>query len=646
VKVRTFIICILCLFILLLSVLLYIEFKDKPSLSSVNPNLETSEQGHGNHINKDEFNNINARINAQNKATSAQKQLAKELSNEHINNNSTTSSNSPSSQTSTSTPSIVRNNANSNFDRNTNKIIQSKSNSHPYSDDSIQISSGNEINNIYPKSDQPSNTKEASLELSENDLDKDKSEDAKQLSDEPLQSEPQIIIAGDIAGKVVDDEGVTLANVIVVATPFDVAEGQDSTARQRLTTQTNSEGSYVFANVATASYKICNIATNNISRSCIQLLPPQKTADLKVRSLNRPITVFGQITDESGSPIEGVNVRLSAQKSVTSTTRSDGQYSIETTISKDENPTIYFQHTDYSRSKARIMTNQAAQENGYQMNAQLNRIEGFTVIGRVIDDEGQPVAGQNIGLRDINNRNGSRRFARSDNNGKVRIQHITAGEGYSPIVLPSAEFTYKAPEPKIAINVFDDSASFEVVVTRKQLTYSELRLYINNQAQQPVTGVTFNLTSAGKSLGNAKTDENGELLFNKVPDSNLTLNSSVLPLNVSRINRDRNNGATITADTGENDIIINITGKDNAPIFCKSASIRWFRLQNEMRIQSRKNLVVDQNGRTEGSKFGAGEHELDLKRCTSTTTGRAHRNKSQKINIGSQVEFNIELDPL
>jgi len=406
------------------------------------------------------------------------------------------------------------------------------------------------------------------------------------------------LIAGDISGKVIDDDGVAVANVIVTATPFDVAEGQDSTARQRLTTQTNSEGVYTFNNVATASYKICNTTTNNITRTCIQRLPPQKTADLKVRNLNRPIRVSGQVTDQNGSPIEGVRVQLSVQNSVKDNTTSDGRYSIETTISKDENPTIYFQHANYSRSTARINTNQTTEDNSYQIDTQLNLIEGFTVTGRVVDEQGEPVAGQNIGIRDSNNRGGSRRYARSDSSGKVSIPHITAGEAYSPVVIPSAEFTYKVPDPKITFDVFDNSASFEVIVTRKQLTYSELRLYINNQAQLPVTGVSFTLTSAGKTIGKTKTDENGELLFNNVPENNLSLNSSVLPLNVSRIKRDRNNGATITADTGENDIIINITGKDSEPVFCKNASIRWFISQNGMRIQSTKTLAVDQNGRS------------------------------------------------
>jgi len=645
VNIKTFITCILCSFIILLGALLFIEFKAEPNLSTINSDNRVVDNKYAGRSITNASNSKPTKKIVGNKSTKSQNTTAKQL-----NQDVTTpviSSTLP--EENSNNQAINNNNTNSNFAQSGIEFNQSKQLNQPSTDNRRSLyndSVTSSINNLNiekkPIPNQFSNTDETSSENFNNDLE----EDTDQISEDSLKLDPQVIIAGDIAGKVIDDDGVALANVIVIATPFDVAEGQDGTARQRLTTKTDSEGSYIFTNVATASYKICNAATKNITRSCIQMLPPQKTADLKVRNLNLQMKVFGQVTDESGSPIKDVNVRLSAQNSVKDTTTNDGRYSIVTSISKDENPTVYFQHTDYSRSTARIMTNQTPQENGYEMNAQLTRIEGFTVTGRIIDEEGQPVAGQNIGIRDSNNKGVSRRYARSDNNGAVRIQHIAAGEAYSPIVIPSAEYTYKAPEQKITFDVFDNSANFEVVVTSKQLTYSELRLYINNQAQQPVTGVKFNLISAGKSLGSAKTDENGELLFNKVPESYLTLNSSVLPLNVSRISRDLNNGATITADTGENDIIINITGKDNEPIFCKNASIRWFLLQNGMRIQSRKNLVVDQNGRIEGSKFGAGEHELDLKRCTSTTTDSAHRNKNQKINIGSQIEFLVELDPL
>jgi len=430
-----------------------------------------------------------------------------------------------------------------------------------------------------------------------------------------------VTISGNISGKILDNEGLAVTNGTVTASPFDIAAGQSSEAKRVLSTTTDDQGNYLFTNVATASFKVCSKLSSSHTKNCINLIPPQKSANIKVQSLSKKITVSGRISDETGNPAENIQVRLSARRSVSARSDNNGEYTISLTVSKDDKPTIFFKHNDYSSFNTRVFTKEPTSPDQYEINPQLTKKTGFTVTATVYDQEGNPVSGQRIGIRGSAGR--SERYLSSNSNGTVKLKNIPAGDDYVPVVLASPQYTYTNPEPQPII-VFDNSASFEVRVQKKQNSYGELRLYINNQAQQPVSSVVFELYASGRRLGKSTSDENGELVFNNIPEGNLVLQSRALPLRVSGLKRKEHNGTTIMADEGQNEIIINIIGANGNSVLCKHANINWTLRQAGMNIRSDRTLVVDQNGVIEASGLGAGDHNVTLSRCEGYKKKNSH----------------------
>ena len=451
-----------------------------------------------------------------------------------------------------------------------------------------------------------------------------------------------IFIAGNISGRIFSDGGITVSNLTLTATPYDVTAGQSKTATAVLSTTTDELGQYTFAAVPKASYRICTTKNERFTQSCINVLPPQKTADLKINQLINTITIAGVVSDEAGEPLPNVDVRTNLSGFSAVKTQTDGSYQMVIKTTDLTIPNISFSLKNYTRLSQRLFESTENISSDVVINASLQseNSSGFVVQGRVIDQQGNPARGQRIRLRSSNDLNKSTNYVTSNAEGILTLTNVEPANDYLLNIITSVDYQYNKPENPQTITVADNSSSFTVELEKLQLDYQPMTLFLATQAQQPISGITLSLSYRGKRIARAVTDASGSAVFDRVPSGSLSLSVNPLSLRVTGLSRENHNGITIAADKGDNEARINVTGTSGEAVVCRQSTISFSQRQSDLQVNTSRSVQSDQAGVIYATDFGSGEHTLNLSKCDG------YKNYRGSLNIGVETDFSVTLNPL
>ncbi|MDA0921672.1 MAG: M56 family metallopeptidase [Planctomycetota bacterium] len=157
-----------------------------------------------------------------------------------------------------------------------------------------------------------------------------------------------------------------------------------------------------------------------------------------VFEMTKAITVGGVVADEDNKPIRGATVLFSGgdhsshparRAEVTFhaekyTTDEDGRWRCNLAPETISSATINVNHPDY-----------AIDYNNYSQDARIEELReqkhrwtlkrGFAVAGRVVDEDGAPIAGATLVLCELNTSSREGPFARTDSDGRYRFERVT-----------------------------------------------------------------------------------------------------------------------------------------------------------------------------------------------------------------------------
>ncbi len=440
-----------------------------------------------------------------------------------------------------------------------------------------------------------------------------------------------------IVGRVFTDGGQTVADITLTAKPFNIASTDADKPAITLISNTNEQGYYAFRNILNASYRICSNSSDLYSSTCIQVLPPQQTADLKVNRLSDVKTLRGIVTDEQNTPVADVFIRISgSSSSQAARTDANGRYQMPFKTQDNYHHKIHFTKANYQSLAKALPDN--SQGNDYIVDANLTALSGLTVTGNVVDkNTGDPVTNQRVALYSPNLRY-STSYVSSNIKGQFTIKNVKPAEDYEVRMSTDRNHRYVPTPSSKGISISDSSTVLSLEVESLQFELGTFTATIRNQQHAPLANLTIELSQGSYLIAKQQTDSNGVVSFAEVPAGSLQLYERSLPLRASGIDRNRHDNITLTADHGDQEIRIAVTGTNGQAVVCNRSQLSWRYKENDVSISSSKTVQSDSLGIIRRTDLGSGEHTLSLSGCPE------HKNKTQQINIGSQNDINIQLE--
>lgn len=304
-----------------------------------------------------------------------------------------------------------------------------------------------------------------------------------------------------LTGKIVDTGGNAVPNV-----PINLG------GSQTLTTNTDSAGNYSFANLIGDGNFIVRpaaVSTHIISPASqlIKRLNGTQTADFTAIPL---YTISGKVTDNNGSAMSGVQVKLTGSKSVTVTTDNSGNYSF-TDLRADGNYTVtpsrqYYEFAPQTQTFATLSGNQTLNFTGTRL--------FFTIGGRVINEFGIGISGITVNL------SGERAATmQTDSMGNYSFANLPAGGNYTTTAI-RANYSFSPPSQSIfGLNSNFSSVNF----TGRLMNYNISGLVLDGGGN-PISNAT--LTLSGSKTGSTATNLNGAYSFTVPAEGNYTVTPS------------------------------------------------------------------------------------------------------------------------
>lgn len=290
-----------------------------------------------------------------------------------------------------------------------------------------------------------------------------------------------------ISGQLTDYTGAAAANTSV-----------GLYGSQTKTVVTDAAGNYSFNGLlAEGNYRVAPSSTGyilNPTNSLFRRLSSNQTANFTVIPLN---SLSGRVTNDAGSPVTGVSVRLSGSQTLTVSTDSDGRYSFPN-LRADGNYTvtpsrIYYTFNPGFRTFNTLTGNETADFVG--------AVSRYSISGRVINSFGTGVSGVRVELR------GSNLAVTTDANGIYSFENLLAGSNYevTPIspaynFSPGAQYIYS----------LDRNYSNQLFTAATPSTYLITGIVLDTNGNALANAV---VTISGLTSASTTTDTNGFYTF-------------------------------------------------------------------------------------------------------------------------------------
>lgn len=419
-----------------------------------------------------------------------------------------------------------------------------------------------------------------------------------------------------ISGAVLDDRGILLPDIFVIARPAS-RTGKNQSATQvgagELRQKTDRLGSFTFDGLAEGEYELAVSKNEQYHPAKLRVRAGVANAELMLQRI-RSVRVYGLITDDVGNPLEGVQIRaLGSNFQVYSDI--SGRYEIQTGPSKaGQVPILDFSMKEYQDSRQRVEGALDSEDTEFELNVEMeweSKASKVTVSGQITGPAGEPVDGASVWLSSSQ----FHAYAKTRSNalGEYQFKSVKVGNAYTLGVEPRDEYTsFKSDLLTIGPGDLDFDVSLDAA------EFSDLSGTVTDLDGTPLGG--FSLWARSMDMGRhplipVHTDGAGHFRLERIPSGAIKLESRSQPwleANGIVLKPGESHQVEVPLDWGQNWLLGQVVDDQGDPVSRAHVVLRWTQNFLDVSSESRREVMSDQGGFFALSNLAAQDYTLTV----------------------------------
>ena len=420
-----------------------------------------------------------------------------------------------------------------------------------------------------------------------------------------------------ISGAVLDDTGNLLPGIPVVARPSGrlmASQVGTSASAREMRRRTDQLGSFSFDNIPEGEYELSVAETEQYHAVKLLVRAGVANAELVLQRI-RSVIVYGNITDDVGNPLEGVQVRALGSK-LKVLSNNSGDYEILTGPSKaGQPPVLDFSLEDYQDARQRVEGVLGSEALEVRLDVQLeweSNAPEVAVYGLVFGPGTEPVVGATVWLSSSEFNFYER--IRSGSSGEYRFESVRVGDAYTIGVEPSGkEYTTFRSE---SLSVGPGDLNYDVKL--EATGFADLSGTLTDLSGAPLGDFVLwarNTDVARQKPMRVQTDGSGQFRLEQVPSGSIKLESRSQPwLQVTGIllKPGDSRRVQIPLDWGRRWLLGQVLDEQGEPVSRAKVVLQWTESLADLRCQSRREVMSDQGGYFALSNLDADQYTVTV----------------------------------
>ena len=435
-----------------------------------------------------------------------------------------------------------------------------------------------------------------------------------------------------ISGAVLDDSGMLLPDILVVARPTRRSGTNQDTNQAGtgvLGQMTDRLGSFTFDGLDKGEYELAVAENEQHHPATLRVRAGVSNAELVLQRI-RSVRVYGLITDDVGNSLEGVQVRALGSKLQVHSDVS-GRYEIQTAPSKaGQAPVLDFSMKEYQDSRQRVADALDSKFDEVRLDVELeweSKASKVAVSGQVSGPTGEPVEGVRVWLSSSEFQAFER--TRSDTLGEYLFNSVKVGDAYTLGVEPRGEY---AAFKSGLFPVGPDDLDYDVQLEAAE--FSDLWGTVTDLSGAPLSN--FTLWARSMDMGRhplmpVHTDGAGKFRLEQIPSGAIKLESRSQPwLEATGIvlRPGESRQVEVPLDWGQNWLLGQVVDDQGEPVSRAQVVLQWNQIYMDVSSKSRREVMSDQGGYFALSNLDAEDYTLTV-RATGYESSRSQYRPGQ-----------------
>lgn len=331
-----------------------------------------------------------------------------------------------------------------------------------------------------------------------------------------------------ISGKVVDRNGAPVADLEITARLHKNTDSPGGVLKRvnLASALSDTNGRFEIEELQASDYEIEAEADGRYLSASVIVRAGTGSALLKVGE-NRVQHIEGTVTNSIGEPLAGVRVAPPPGSSATVFTDLQGHYTLTLNRGLVVGRSYFrFLLAGYQETRLALVISKFDQAESLTIDATLSPVtETVTVSGRVTDEHGQAIAGEQVQLHSRSRYTTYRTTSGTD--GEFMIIEVAVGDDYRVWLQPQQRY---ADYNQTNVALTDGQSRLDIILPF--IALGTVRGRVLDELNQPVSDFHFWIRSANAEgrVFNVTADIDGWFEVEKVPTGQLTLGSRSQPL--------------------------------------------------------------------------------------------------------------------